>query len=492
MAQRFCKVNILDPRLSIDISTFFNIFLKKIVILHQNRFKITVFLFFFMGTFLFDIESKCLKAAYFTLGCKLNYAETSTIGRIFRSHGIVEAARGESADICVINTCSVTETADKKARTLIRRVARENPSAFIVVTGCYAQLKPSEVASIAGVDLVLGSKEKLHIMDYLGDLSKLGSPRVHAGDFSASDGFSPSCSRGDRTRFFLKVQDGCDYFCSYCTIPYARGRSRSGKIEEIVGQARQAAGEGGREIVLTGVNIGDFGKNTGESFADLLKALDRVEGIERFRISSIEPNLLTDEIIEWIAGESRAYMPHFHIPLQSGSDAVLKMMNRRYDTSLFAARINKIRSMIPDAFIGVDVIAGARGETPQEWERALEFIKALDITRLHVFPYSERPGTAALHLDYVVDKGERAARTQKLIEISNSKLEDFMRSNVGKVRPVLWESKIKNGFMSGFTDNYLRVKAPFDEKLINEVSMVRLTGLDPDSPETMIGVQDIS
>ena len=438
-----------------------------------------------MGTFLTDSQRE-LKASYFTLGCKLNYAETSTIGRHFRENGISDTPKGEKPDICVVNTCSVTETADKKARTLIRRVARKYPEAYLIVTGCYAQLKPEEAASIEGVDLVLGSREKLHAADYLSDIKKTGTPRVMAGDVSKEIPFAPSCSRGDRTRFFLKVQDGCDYYCTYCTIPYARGRSRSGKISDIVEQAREAVREGGREIVITGVNIGDFGKNTGESFIDLLKALDRVEGIERFRISSIEPNLLTDEIIEWIARESRSYMPHFHIPLQSGSDAVLKKMNRRYDTALFEARIKKIRRLIPDAFIGVDVIAGARGETPEEWEKSLEFIQSLDITRLHVFPYSERPGTAALHLDHIVDREERNRRTARLIEVSDHKLEEFMKRNIGKERPVLWEHPVPStDLMSGLTDNYLRVVAPLDKSLLNKVSEVRIEGIDPTRPETM-------
>lgn len=448
-----------------------------------------------MGTFLKD-SGRRLKAAYFTLGCKLNYAETSTMGRRMKEIGIRDAEKGESPDICVVNTCSVTETADKKARSLIRRIVRMYPDAYVVVTGCYAQLKPQEVASIRGVDLVLGSKEKLHIEDYITDLGKTGEAVIRTTDISRDAPFSPSCSRGDRTRFFLKVQDGCDYFCTYCTIPYARGRSRSGSIRDIVAQARQAAMEGGREIVITGVNIGDFGKNTGQTFESLVKALDGVEGIERYRISSIEPNLLTDSIIEWIASESRAYMPHFHIPLQSGSDAVLRQMNRRYDTALFASRINKIRQLIPDAFIGVDVIAGARGETREEWDKSLGFIEGLDVTRLHVFPYSERPGTAALHLDHTVGREERSRRAAQLIELSDHKLKTFMKSNVGKVRPVLWEHRVqatgeiknieRGELMSGLTDNYIRVVAPLDEALLNNISPVRIETLDPSRPETMI------
>lgn len=431
-----------------------------------------------------------MKAAYYTLGCKLNYAETATLGRKLHEAGIRERKRGETPDLCVINSCSVTETADKKARSLIRRVVRSYPEAFVVVTGCYAQLKPQEIAAIEGVDLVLGSKEKLHITDYLDSVSKNPAPRVEAGGFSNSDVFSPSCSRGDRTRFFLKVQDGCDYYCTYCTIPFARGRSRSGTIESLVAQAREAAEAGGREIVITGVNIGDFGRNTGESFFSLIKALDAVEGIERYRISSIEPNLLTDDIIRWVATESRAFMPHFHIPLQSGSDTVLRKMNRRYLTSLFASRVETVRKYLPDAFIGVDVIAGARGETPEEFDRSLNFISGLDVSRLHVFPYSERPGTAALHLDYIVDKEERNLRTARLIELSDQKLKAFMERNRGAERNVLWEHEVFNGkessgLMSGLTDNYIRVVAPLDPRLLNTISKVRLDEPDTTRIETM-------
>ena len=444
-----------------------------------------------MGTFIPNNERK-LKASYFTLGCKLNFAETATLSGKLSAIGILPAEKGERSDICIVNTCSVTETADKKARSLIRRIAKDHPDAFIVVTGCYAQLKPQEIGAIENVDLILGSKEKLNLPDYLQSVEKTGVPRIEAGKFTSYDSFSPSCSRGDRTRYFLKVQDGCDYFCTYCTIPYARGRSRSGLIEDIVAQAKQAASEGGREIVITGVNIGDFGKNTGENFFRLIQALDKVEGIERFRISSIEPNLLSDEMIEWIAAESRAYMPHFHIPLQSGSDNVLRMMNRHYDTALFRSRIEKIRSVMPEAFIGVDVIAGARGETEEEWQKSQEFIENLDISRLHVFPYSERPGTAALHLDKIVDKGERNRRTSRLIEISDRKLANFMYANIGKERKVLWEHKVGQDLMSGLTDNYLRVVAPCRENLLNSISLARLEAIDGSRPETMTGSHIIS
>lgn len=440
-----------------------------------------------MGTF--NRESfEGYKAAYFTLGCKLNYAETSTIGRAFKAMGIADVEAGEAPDICVVNTCSVTQMADKKARTLIRRVASRHPGAYLIVTGCYAQLKPEEIAAIKGVDLVVGTKEKLNISDYLDYPLMKGEPRIVAGELSGNDIFNPSCSRGDRTRYFLKVQDGCDYFCTYCTIPYARGRSRSGTIGSLTEQARRAAAEGGREIVITGVNIGDFGKNTGEKFFDLLRSLDAVEGIERFRISSIEPNLLTDEIIEWVARDSRAFMPHFHIPLQSGSDYVLRKMNRRYDTSLFASRIEKIRSLHPDAFIGVDVIAGARGETPEEWEHAFRFINSLDISRLHVFPYSERPGTAALQLGEPVETAVRNHRASLLIDISDRKLRAFMERNTGKKRKVLWEHPVKNTeLMSGLTDNYLKVLAPFRPESLNNISEVLLTEIDTSRLETMKG-----
>lgn len=441
-----------------------------------------------MGTFLID-SGRGLKAAYFTLGCKLNYAETSAIGRQLKEAGIADASNGDVPDMCVVNTCSVTETADKKARSLIRKVVRRYPEAFVVVTGCYAQLKPEEAGAIKGVDLVLGSKEKLHILDYLGDIRKEGKAKVATGNINSTTEFSPSCSRGDRTRFFLKVQDGCDYFCSYCTIPYARGRSRSGNIIDLVRQVEEAAKEGGKEIVLTGVNIGDFGKNTGETFEELVKALDRVEGIERFRISSIEPNLITDGIIEWVAKESRAFMPHFHIPLQSGSDMVLRKMNRRYDTSLFFEKIDKIKNLIPDAFIGVDVIAGARGETPEEWEKAYNFIEGLPVSRLHVFPYSERPGTAALHLDDVVSLQEKSRRAAALISLSDRKMKAFMEANVGTTRPVLWEHPVKGtDLITGLTDNYLRVVAPGSAALLNTITPVTLTALDPIRPETLNGV----
>ena len=336
-------------------------------------------------------------AAYFTLGCKLNFSETSTFGRLLSDMGVRTVSNG--ADICIINTCSVTEVADHKCRQAIHRMVRENPGAFVVVTGCYAQLKPETVAGIDGVDLVLGANEKADLIQFLseawsGARQETSLHRHHTVKTKDIKTFAPSCSRGNRTRYFLKVQDGCNYFCTYCTIPYARGFSRNPSIESLVAQARQAAAEGGKEIVLTGVNIGDFGMSTGESFTDLVKALDGVEGISRYRISSIEPDLLDDRLIEYCA-HSRAFMPHFHIPLQSGSDEVLRLMHRRYDRSLFAHKIKLIKQMMPDAFIGVDVMVGTRGEKPELFEETYNFIKSLDVTQLHVFPYSERPGTAA-------------------------------------------------------------------------------------------------
>ena len=400
--------------------------------------------------------------------------------------GIRRAQRDETPDICIVNTCSVTEMADKKGRSLIRRLHRMWPDASLVVTGCYAQLKPDEVAAIEGVDIVLGSNEKLRIAEYLDRWERNHAKTVETTRHADIRDFSHSCERGDRTRFFLKVQDGCDYYCTYCTIPFARGRSRSGRIADLVALAQEAAAAGGREIVITGVNIGDFGRDTGESFLDLLKALDAITGIERYRISSIEPNLLTSEILQWIATESRAFMPHFHIPLQSGSDHVLKMMNRRYDTALFRHRIEEIRNLIPDAFIGVDIIAGARGESEEEWQKSLDFVRSLPITRLHVFPYSERPGTVALRLDGEVSHEERHRRVGVLTEISDEKLSQYTADMKGSVRPVLWEHVIPgSGLMTGLTDNYLRVTAPARPELLNHVSRVIIGDPDTQRNETV-------
>lgn len=415
-----------------------------------------------------------ITAEYHTLGCKLNFSETSAIGRALSERGVRRAAAGETPDIVVVNTCSVTETADKKGRSLIRRLAARYPQAAIVVTGCYAQLKPGEVASLPGVELVLGSGEKLKAAEYVDRFLQSRQSVTEVTPARQIATFEPSCERGDRTRWFLKVQDGCDYFCTYCTIPYARGRSRSGVIADLVARARKAADEGAKEIVITGVNIGEFGSDNGQSFFDLIRELDTVQGIERYRISSIEPNLLTDDIIDWVA-QSRAFMPHFHIPLQSGSDRVLKLMNRRYATSLFRERVEHIRRVMPHAFIGVDVIAGARGETEREWAEACRFIESLPVSRLHVFPYSERPGTAALHLPDPVPQAEKHRRVEQLIAISDTKLRQFLDSQHGAERPVLWEHTVHHGMMQGFTDNYVRVQAPFDAGMVNRISTLVLT-----------------
>ena len=424
------------------------------------------------------------KAAFYTLGCKLNFSETSTIGKMLKEAGVRAVRKGEKADICVINTCSVTEVADKKCRQAIHRLVKNHPGAFVVVTGCYAQLKPEQVSSIEGVDVVLGAEQKGELMNYLGNLQKHDKGEAHTSAFKDIRSFAPSCSRGDRTRYFLKVQDGCDYFCSYCTIPFARGRSRNGKIEDIVAQARQAAAEGGKEIVIAGVNIGDFGKSTGETFFDLVKELDKVEGIERYRISSIEPNLLTDEIIEYVA-KSRAFMPHFHIPLQSGCDEVLKLMRRRYDTALFAHKIRKIKEVMPHAFIGVDVIVGTRGETEEYFNQAYEFLKGLDVTQLHVFSYSERPGTQALKIDHVVSADEKHRRSQLLLALSDEKTKAFYESHIGREAVVLMEKSKSGTPMHGFTDNYVRVELPHDNSLDNQLLRVRMDGFNEDGTALM-------
>ncbi len=418
-----------------------------------------------------------LTAEFHTLGCKLNFAETSTIGKMLSEKGVRAAQAGEIPDICIVNTCAVTELANKKCRQEIRRLALKYPEAVIVVTGCYAQLKSDEVAAIDGVDIVVGNDQKHDIADFVERWYAQKKPVVEVTALKDMRRFIPSCSKGDRTRYFLKVQDGCDYYCSYCTIPKARGRSRSGTIAELVAQARAVAAEGGREIVITGVNIGDFGKGTDENFLDLIKALDSVEGIERYRISSIEPDLLTERMIEFVA-KSDKFMPHFHLPLQSGSDEMLQLMRRHYRRELFADRVALIKRYIPDAFIGVDLITGMRGETPEVFEDSYRFVESLDITRLHVFSYSERPGTMALNIPYVVDQHTKHLRTRRMMALSERKLEAFARRSIGSVRPVLFEHKQdSNGMMKGFTDNYLRVELAADESLVNHVVPVRLTGI---------------
>lgn len=422
------------------------------------------------------------KAAYHTLGCKLNFAETSSLRDQLEREGVQTIQKGEHADICIVNTCSVTDVADHKCRQAIHRFTREHPGAFVVVMGCYAQLKADEIATFDGVDLVLGMEQKGDVLRYIEE-RMAQKEALNGGDacheaisVSTKDirTFVPSCSRGDRTRYFLKVQDGCNYYCTYCTIPIARGRSRNGSIASLVKQAEQVAAEGGKEIVLTGVNTGDFGRSTGETFLQLIKALDQVEGIERYRISSIEPNLLTDEIIEFCA-QSRAFMPHFHIPLQCGSDTVLKLMHRHYDTALFAQKIARIKHIMPDAFIGVDVIVGMRGETDECFEESYNFIKSLNISQLHVFSYSERPGTKALEIPYVVPAQTKHERSQRLLALSEEKRRAHYAQFIGTTRPVLWEHARDNEPMQGFTDNYIRVKqAAGDHAKDNHVTLAKL------------------
>ena len=428
-------------------------------------------------------------AAYYTLGCKLNFSETSTFGKLLQEMGVRTVRQGEQADICLINTCSVTDVADRKCRQIIRRMVRQHPGAFVVVTGCYAQLEPEQVSRMDGVDLVLGSDEKQHLVQFLSDAWVMKEARqvgegqereslhlCHSVKSKDIKSFAPSCSRGNRTRYFLKVQDGCNYFCTYCTIPYARGFSRNPSVASLVEQAEQAAREGGKEIVLTGVNIGDFGRTTNESFLDLVKALDGVEGIQRFRISSLEPDLLSDELIDYCA-VSRAFMPHFHIPLQSGSDAVLKLMHRRYDTALSAHKIQRIKERMPDAFIGVDVMVGTRGEEPAFFEETYEFLRSLDVTQLHVFPYSERPGTAALKIPYVVSEADKRQRSHRLLELSDEKTHAFYEKHIGQTAEVLFEKAVRGKAMHGFTRNYIRVElspAEADEAYDNQLLQVRL------------------
>ncbi|MDE6310941.1 MAG: tRNA (N(6)-L-threonylcarbamoyladenosine(37)-C(2))-methylthiotransferase MtaB [Muribaculaceae bacterium] len=430
------------------------------------------------------------KAHYHTFGCKLNFAETATVARLFEEHGIrtADTRAGETPDIVVVNTCSVTEEADRKCRRAIRSFHKRWPGAAILVTGCYAQLKAAEAASLPGVAVVAGTNGKLDLLRYLESYdSSAGTAAVtDAPEAKGLTAFMPSCSRGDRTRYFLKVQDGCDYWCSYCTIPIARGRSRSGSIDQLVALAEGVAAEGGKEIVLTGVNIGDFGKGRADSFFDLVKALDAVDGIERYRISSIEPNLLTDEIIDYTA-RSRRFMPHFHVPLQSGSDAVLSLMRRRYDTAFFRRKIERIREAMPDSFIGVDLMVGARGETADEFLASKAFVESIDLSHLHVFPYSERPGTRALTLEAeVVAQDEKHRRAAQMIAVSAAKHAAFASRFLGTVRPVLLEHRAKGRRMAGFTDNYLRVEVDAHPLLDNKVVNVRLDSLQADG-ETLNG-----
>lgn len=413
------------------------------------------------------------KVAFHTLGCKLNFAETSAIGKKMKEEGFVKAKAGEQADVCVVNTCSVTDIADRKSRQAISRLNRQHPDAIMVVTGCYAQLKPEEIAKLDGVDLVLGASEKFSVLDYLRTIND-DTEKIHRNSVKRVREFKPSCSKDDRTRYFLKVQDGCDYFCTYCTIPLARGRSRNASVAETVAMAEEAIRDGAREIVLTGVNIGDFGRSTGETFFDLVKALDNIDASVRFRISSIEPNLLSDEIIEYVAS-SRRIMPHFHIPLQSGTNEVLKIMKRKYDRELFAHKVSTIKKLMPHAFIGVDVIVGVHGETLDLFEESCRFIDSLDISQLHVFTYSERADTKMLEVEHQNTIGERKRRSEILHQLSEKKIRAFYRSQTGLTYPVLWESRSHGDQMMGFTSNYVKVGAPIDKSKVNTLEDITIT-----------------
>lgn len=425
------------------------------------------------------------KVAFYTLGCKLNFSETSTIARSFEEEGYQRVDFDEPADIYVINTCSVTENADKQFKQIVRKALKTNPKAFLAAVGCYAQLKPEELASVDGVDLVLGAKEKFNITQYIDDLTKNNEGVVHSCEISETDFYVGSYSIGDRTRAFLKVQDGCDYKCTYCTIPMARGISRSDTIENIIANAKKISDKGIKEIVLTGVNIGDYGKGEfgnkkhEHTFLELVQALDKVEGIERLRISSIEPNLIKDETIDFIA-QSKSFVPHFHIPLQSGSNEILKKMKRRYLRELYVSRVAKIREVMPDACIGVDVIVGFPGETDEHFLETYYFLNDLDISYLHVFTYSERDNTEAVLMGGVVPDAVRAKRSKMLRGLSAKKRNAFYTSQLGKEKTVLFESDNKQGYIHGFTENYVKVKAPWDPSLVNTLHKVKLTKIDAD------------
>jgi threonylcarbamoyladenosine tRNA methylthiotransferase MtaB len=416
------------------------------------------------------------KAAFYTLGCKLNFAETSGIARNFEEIGFERVDFSEKADVVLINSCSVTAEGDKKTRNIIRQAVRRNPKSLIVVTGCYAQLQPEILQKIEGLDLIVGSENKAGILGILGDLSKKTQAEVHVAPTKNIRKYFHAYSFGDRTRSFLKVQDGCDYYCTYCTIPAARGRSRNDSIENTVSEARQITEKGTMEIILTGVNIGDFGKSTGEKFIDLLKALDEIDTLKRLRISSVEPNLLTDEIIEF-AAQSKRIMPHFHLPLQSGSNDILRLMKRKYLRDVFESRVEKIKTAIPHAFIGVDVIAGTNGETEDFFLDSYQFIADLDVSQLHAFPYSERPGTKALDIQPVVPPSERKNRTQQFICLSDRKTDYFYRQHLGTVRDVLFEESKDQSTISGFTDNYIKVETDYLSRLENQIVKVKLDSI---------------
>ena len=441
------------------------------------------------------MEHSTLKtAAFHTLGCKLNFAETSTIARQLTGAGYEKVSFDDQAHVYVINTCSVTENADRECKFHVKRAMKANPEGLVVIVGCYAQLKPEEISAIEGVDLVLGAKEKFYILSYLDDLQKTENHGlIHSCEIDEADFFIGSYSIGDRTRAFLKVQDGCDYKCTYCTIPLARGISRSDTIENVVKNAKEIAGKGIKEIVLTGVNIGDYGKGEfgnkkhEHTFLDLISELDQVEGIERIRISSIEPNLLKDESIDLVS-KSRSFVPHFHIPLQSGSDDLLKLMKRRYLTKLYSDRIHKIREVMPDSCIGVDVIVGFPGETEEKFHETYNFLNELPISYLHVFTYSERENTEAAEMDGVVPVPERKKRNKMLRILSEKKKMAFYQTQIGKTLPVLWEHEDKDGIMFGFTENYVRVQKTYDQNSVNQIENLKLNKIESDGTVSVVPV----
>ncbi len=420
------------------------------------------------------------KVAFYTLGCKLNFSETSTIGRTFQEAGFAKVDFDDSPDIFVINTCSVTENADKKCRQLVKRAMKSNPEGFVAIIGCFAQLKPTEISEIPGVDIVLGANEKFNILEHLESLDKKESAVISNESIKETKDFVPAFSMGDRTRSFLKVQDGCDYFCTFCTIPLARGKSRNASIESTINEAKKIAETDIKEVVLTGVNIGDFGQNGNENFFGLVKELDKVRGIDRFRISSIEPNLLSDEIISYCLSDAARFVPHFHIPLQSGSNKLLKAMRRKYERELFADRVNQIKSIRPDACIGVDVIVGFPGETDADFMETVDFLKDLDISYLHIFTYSERANTTAIKLGDPVPMSVRKQRSQQLHILSNKKKRAFYEGNIGRTEVVLFENENNDGYMYGFTSNYVKIKTPFNEELTNTFQKISMDEIDRD------------
>lgn len=423
--------------------------------------------------------SQYKKVAFYTLGCKLNFSETSTIARNFEGQGFAKVDFTDNPDIVVINTCSVTENADKKCRQIVKKASKINPNVFVVMIGCYAQLKPQEIANINGVDLVLGANEKFNILDHIDNLEKKDVAKIENKNIKETKDFIPSFSFGDRTRSFLKIQDGCDYFCTFCTIPLARGKSRNASIKETIKEAEKIAKTDIKEVVLTGVNIGDFGQRGKETFFDLIKKLDKIDGIDRYRISSIEPNLLTNDIINFVH-TSNKFLPHFHIPLQSGSDNLLKKMRRKYLTDLYANRVKQIKDNNPDTCIGVDVIVGFPGETKEEFNKTITFLKNLNISYLHVFTYSERANTTAKKMSDAVPLNSRRGRSKQLQILSNKKRRAFYESQIGKTKNVLWEGEENEGIMYGFTENYVKVKTAFNPKLVNQIQTVKLTEIDRD------------